>query len=188
MSLPRRRFLKLGIVSGALFAGGGIGLAWFRAGYALQPGERPIALTTKEFVVVRAVVRALFPADGDLPSGESLGLVQRVDEEVWAADPDVARDLAWGLQLLEHAPRFYGMRGRLTGMSSEDARAYLEKVLLGPRESLRQVAIAIRQLVTLLYYANAATWRAIGYDGPLVSQAVPPDTHVKYLSIVAGTS
>lgn len=188
MTLPRRRFLGLGIVSGALFATGGLGLAWFRAGYALESHERPVALTSKEFVIVRAIVRALCPADGELPSGDSLGLAQRVDEEVWAADPDVARDLAWGLQLLEHAPRFYGMRGRLTAMTPDDARLYLEKVLLGPRESLRQVAIAIRQLVTLLYYANAATWKAIGYDGPLISQAVPPDSHKKYLTLIGSGS
>lgn len=186
MSLPRRRFLKLGVISGALFATGGVGLAWFRVGYHLEPGESPIALTTKELCVVRAIVRALFPADGDLPSGESLGLVMRVDEEVWAADREVATDLAWGLQLLEHAPRMYGMSGRLTGMSAADADAYLRKVLLGSNETLRQVAIAIRQLVTLLYYANAATWKAIGYDGPFISQAVPPDTHVQYATLTRG--
>lgn len=185
MSLPRRRFLKLGIFSGALFATGGIGLAWFRAGYHLEPGERPVVLTTKEFVIVRAIVRALFPADGDLPSGESLRLPQRVDEEFWAADPAVARDLCWGLQLLEHAPRLYGMRGRLSTMSPHDARVYLELVLLGPREPLRQVVIALRQLVTLFYYANAETWKAIGYDGPFISQAVPPETHKKYLEVIA---
>lgn len=185
MSLPRRRFLRLGIVSGALFATGGVGLAWFRAGYRLEPSEKPVALTVKEFVVVRAIVRALFPADSDLPSGESLRLPQRVDEELWAAEPAVARDLTWGLQLLEHAPRLYGMRGRLSTMSPADARIYLGLVLLGPREPLRQVVIAFRQLITLFYYANAATWKPIGYDGPFISEPSPPETHKRYLEVIA---
>ncbi|MBI2390630.1 MAG: hypothetical protein HYV09_13655 [Deltaproteobacteria bacterium] len=187
-ALPRRRFLKLGLASGALFAAGGVGLGWMSLGYGrfLDWRDRPIALSTKEFAIVKAIVRAFFPADVDLPSGESLRIAQRVDEEIWAADPAVARDVTWGLQLLEHAPRLFGMRGRLTGMPEERAAEYLQHVLLGPNEPLRQIVLAIRQLTTLLYYANPSTWLPIGYDGPFVEQAVPPKTHEKYLALVAG--
>jgi hypothetical protein len=185
--LARRKFLKLGIVAGAVVATSGTALAWFHAGYGkyLDVKDKPVALTKKEFAIVKALVRTMFPADGELPSGESIRLVQRIDEEVWAAAPEVQRDFAWGLQLLEHAPRLYGMRGRLTEMSVTDAAIYFERVLLGPREPLRQIAIAVRQLMTILYYANPATWRAIGYDGPLVPEARPPETHKRYLEIIS---
>jgi hypothetical protein len=181
-SLPRRRFLRLGVVSGALFAAGGAGLAWWSLGYRamLGPEDRPIATTAKEFAIVKALVRALLPADGDLPSGESLALAQRVDEELWAADPGAREEIAWGLQLLEHLPRAYGLRGRLTELSPEEARDYLQRVLIGPHEALRQVAIALRQLLHLLYYASPSTWPAIGYGGPFVAEAVPPETRVRY--------
>jgi hypothetical protein len=184
-ALPRRGFLKLGIASGAVFATAAAGLAWWSVGYAqlLGPEERPIALTTKELAIVKALVNALLPADGDLPSGVSLGIPQRVDEELWAADPAVRSELAWGLQLLEHAPRLYGSRGRLTELSPDGARDYLARVLDGRRESLRQVVLAMRQLLHLLYYANRATWVAIGYGGPFVEKAVPPDTHTHYRSV-----
>jgi hypothetical protein len=185
--LGRRRFLKLGVVATAFVATSGTALAWFHAGYGkhLDARDRPIALTTKELAIVKALVRALLPADGELPSGESLRLAQRIDEEVWAASVEVRRELSWGLQLLEHAPRFYDMRGRLTEMSEADAAQYFERVLLGPRESLRQVAIAMRQLLHIFYYANPAAWRAIGYDGPLVPEAVVPDTHKRYLELLS---
>jgi len=185
--VSRRRFLKLGVVSTALVATSGTALAWFHVGYGkhLDASDKPIALTTKEFAIVKALVRALFPADGDLPSGESLRLAQRVDEEVWAAAPEMKSELSWGLQLLEHAPRLYGMRGRLTNMSATEAGNYFERVLLGPRESLRQVAIAARQLLHIFYYANPATWKAIGYDGPLVPEAKPPETHKRYLELIS---
>lgn len=184
-ALPRRRFLRLGVVSGALFAATGAGLAWWSVGYRglLTPEDRPIALTAKEFAVVKALVRALLPEDGDLPSGESLGLAQRVDEELWAADPGAREEIAWGLQLLEHLPRLYGLRGRLTELTPEGARDYLARVLGGPREALRQVVFALRQLLHLLYYANHATWVAIGYGGPFVAEPAPPETHARYRSL-----
>lgn len=185
--LARRRFLKLGVVGTALVATSGTALAWFHVGYGkhLDARDKPVALTKKEFAIIKALVRALFPADGELPSGESLRLAQRVDEEVWAASEEVQRELGWGLQLLEHAPRLYGMNGRLTDMSALDAATYFEKVLLGPREALRQVAIATRQLMHIFYYANPATWKAIGYDGPLVPEAKPPETHKRYLEMIS---
>jgi hypothetical protein len=184
--LPRRGFLKLGLAGGALFAAAGSGLAWFRHGYGalLAPEDRPIALTTKEFAIAKSIVRALLPEDGDLPSGESLGVAQRFDEELWAADPDVRSDLQWGLQLLEHAPRLHGLRGRLTEMSPDGAADYLARVLAGRHEALRQVVIATRQALHLFYYANRATWAAIGYGGPFVEKAVPPETHRHYRSLM----
>lgn len=184
-ALPRRGFLKLGVASGAVFAAAGAGLAWWSVGYAelLGPEERPISLTAKELAIVKALVNALLPADGDLPSGVSLGIPQRVDEELWAADPAARSEIAWGLQLLEHLPRLYGLRGRLTELSPDGARDYLARVLAGPRESLRQVVLAMRQLLHLLYYAHRATWVAIGYGGPFVEKAVAPDTHAHYRSL-----
>jgi hypothetical protein len=184
--LKRRRFLKLGLGGIALLAIGGGAFKWLGSGYGafVTGDERPIALTTKEFAVVKCVVRALTPADGPLPSGESLGIAQRIDEELWAASSDTRSDLKAGLQVLEHATIINGYSARFTSLDAQKQREYLTKLLDGSNDTLRQVAGGLRQIVHIFYYARPETWKAIGYDGPLVPTAVPPDSHLAYAKLL----
>lgn len=184
--LKRRRFLKLGIGAAVVLAAGGGALRWLSSGYGafVTGAERPIALSTKEFAIVKCAVRALLPADGPLPSGESLGLAQRIDEELWAASSDLRSDLKAGLQVLEHATIMNGYSARFTSLAPDQQREYLAKLLDGRNDTLRQVAGGLRQIVHIFYYARPETWKAIGYDGPLVPEAVPPDSHVAYAKLL----
>lgn len=184
--LKRRRFLKLTLGAAALLAVGGGAFKWLGSGYAslLSGDDHPVALTTKEFAIVKSVVRALLPADGALPSGESLAIAQRIDEELWAASADTRSDLKAGLQVLEHATIMNGFSARFTSLEPERQRAYLTKLLNGSNDTLRQVAGGLRQIVHIFYYARPETWKPIGYDGPLVAKAVPPDSHVAYAKLL----
>ncbi|HEX7601146.1 MAG TPA: gluconate 2-dehydrogenase subunit 3 family protein [Polyangiaceae bacterium] len=184
--LKRRRFLKLGLGGAILLAIGGGAFKWLGSGYGtlVTGDERPVALTTKEFAVVKSVVRALLPADGALPSGESLGIAQRIDEELWAASADTRSDLKAGLQVLEHATIMNGYASRFTALEPAKQREYLTKLLNGSNDTLRQVAGGLRQIVHIFYYARPETWKAIGYDGPLVPKAVPPDSHLAYAKLL----
>ena len=184
--LKRRRFLKLGVGAALLLAVGGGAFKWLGSGYGsfVTGDEHPIALTTKEFAVVKSVVRALLPAEGGLPSGESLGIAQRIDEELWAASADTRSDLKAGLQVLEHATIMNGYASRFTALEPEKQREYLSKLLNGSNDTLGQIAGGLRQIVHIFYYARPETWKAIGYDGPLVPKAVPPDSHVAYAKLL----
>ncbi|MBW1877164.1 MAG: hypothetical protein JRJ84_02255 [Deltaproteobacteria bacterium] len=179
MELNRRRVLQIGLLGGVALAAAGT-LSWVRFGYHLQPGERPVALSPKEWCVVRAMVEALLPADGDLPAGIDLGIVQRIDEEVWSAPPGVTKDLKAALQLMEHAPPALGFAGRFSSLSPEARRACFDRMLRSRWGLLVQTAVAYKQMAHLFYYGHPATWGATGYDGPWIGQEKPPPSALAY--------
>jgi hypothetical protein len=184
MNPTRRRLLAFGVAgTAALTCGGGLG--WLTLGYDLDAGDVPIALSTKELAVVRAIVDALLPADGDLPSGLSLGVHQRIDEEVWAADDALRADLAASLHLLEHGPVLLGFPGRLTGLSAEQRLDVLERALRSGPTPVVQAVLGLKQMCHLFYFTHPATWDAIGYDGPWISPAKPPPSAVAYQRLLA---
>jgi len=121
--MATRRQVLARIFGGGAFLAAAGGLAWFRLGYDLLPGEIPVALDTKELVVVRSLVQALLPGGDGLPSGVEIGIPQRIDEEVWAAPEAVAKDLKAGLLLLEHGPLALGFLGRFSSLSVDKRQA-----------------------------------------------------------------
>jgi hypothetical protein len=179
VELNRRRLLQIGLLGGVALAAAGT-LSWVRFGYALQPGDRPVALSTKEWCVVRAMVEALLPADGDLPPGVDLGVVQRIDEEVWSAPPGVDKDLKAALQLMEHAPPLLGFAGRFSSLSPEARRACFDRMLRSRWNLLVQTAVAYKQMAHLFYYAHPATWPVMGYEGPWIGEEKPPPSAIAY--------
>lgn len=183
----RRAWLKLGLAGGAVLAVGGGVAAWLSWGYDRRLGarDRPVSLSVKEFAVVRAVVDALAPGSGDLPAGNEIGVAQRVDEELWAASEKQRTQLKQGLQLLEHLPLAYGRASRFTALDSDDAAQLLVELVASDRDAVRQLALALKQLVHLKYYGDDRTWAAMGYDGPLGIAPKPPVSHVAYARLVA---
>ena len=170
-----------------LLAGGGLlGWRFFGRDYSslLVPADTPIALSTKEFAIVKAFTGALLPAEDGFPAGISLGVPQRIDEEVWAASKELQSDLKAGLQLLEHATAWNGYSSRFTRLRPPEQRAYVEKLLAGKNSTLCLVALAFKEMAHLFYYGNEAVWRRIGYDGPLVKTAVPPETSIAYQDLL----
>jgi len=184
--MGRRAVLRLSLAGATLLAAGGGLAAWLSAGYAslLEPGDVPVALSIKEFAVVRALVDALFPEEECFPSGLSLGVAQRVDEELWAAS-DFTRDaLKDGIQLMEHLPPLYGKAHRFTALDRE-ARAEVFDAMLRSRSStVRQIAVALKQMTHLFYYGHERVWPNIHYDGPFIEQEKPPASSIVYAGIV----
>lgn len=178
MSVTRRRLLSFGLGGAAMLAAGGV-WSWFRGGYSVPPGDVPVALTVKELAIVRAIVEALHPADGDLPSGLSIGVHLRIDEEVWSANDHARADLKAAIGVLEHVPLLFGWGGRLTHLPPADRVAFLVEVMATGPGPIGRAATAIKQLCSLFYYSHPATWAAIGYDGPWVPES-PPDSSVRY--------
>lgn len=179
LRVTRRRVLTAGLGGGALLLVGG-GLRWFAGGYALRPGEAAIGLSVKELCVVRAIVDALFPADGALPSGAALGVHQRIDEEVWSQPDDVRADLRDAIQVLEHCPPVFGFFGRLSALPRARREAVLRRVLASDIDVLVQAATALKQMAHLFYYGRSETWGAIGYDGPWQPVPQPPASTLAY--------
>jgi hypothetical protein len=176
--VTRRRLLTFGLGGAVLLACGG-GLGWVTAGYRVDPGDVPIGLSIKELAVVRAIVEALLPADGDLPGGLALGVHQRIDEEVWAAPDPVRSDLKSAIVLIEHLPPLLGFPGRFSRLAPDEREACLRAMLLAGPTPVVQAAVALKQMCSLFYYSRAETWGALGYDGPWVPEK-PPESAVRY--------
>jgi hypothetical protein len=187
----RRKFLKLGLGGSLLLAAGGgiFSWRWLTRGYAqlLAPGDKPLGLSVKEFVIARAFVNALLPAEDGFPSGDSLGLPQRLDEEIWVAPAELGADLKAGLQLLEHATLWNGFSARFTALPAPAQRAYIGKLLSGSNNTLCIVALAFKEMVYLFYYGHPDVWKYIGYEGPLIAKAVPPESAIAYRALLRKT-
>ncbi len=186
VGLKRRRLLQLGLGGALALAAGGGALRFFAGGYAAQlaPSEVPVALSAKELAVVKAFVEALLPAEDGFPSGVALGVHQRIDEEAWAASEGTRGDLKNGLQLFEHATISHGFGSRFTALGAAARLAYVDKLLRADPGALQQIAAALKELAYLFYYVCPETWGHIGYDGPLVGAAKPPDSHVAYQDLL----
>jgi hypothetical protein len=184
--LGRRAVLRLGVGGALLLALGGGLAGWISAGYAalLDPGDVPVALSVKELAVIRAVVDAFFPAEDGFPSGVELGVHQRVDEELWSAPALTRSGFKSGLALLEHLPPIYGHAHRFTALPREARLAVFEAMLRSERETIRQIAVALKQATHLFYYGHEKVWPLIHYDGVFVSVPRPPASSLAYAAIL----
>jgi hypothetical protein len=183
--LGRRRLIQVGIAGTALLTVGGGALSWITRGYALRAGEVAIGLSVKQMCVARAVVEALTPGGDGLPSGLELEVHQRVDEQVWAADPGMADDLRAALELIEHVPPLLGGFGRFTALDLASRQAVFDRLLRSRRDLFVQIAMAFKQLVQLCYYADERVWPAIGYDGPWIPEPKPAASALLYAKLLA---
>jgi hypothetical protein len=183
VGLIRRRTLLFGLGGAALLAGGGVALR-LGTGYTLPEGAVPIALTDKEFAIVWAIVEALLPADGDLPSGVDLGVPQRIDEELWSMNAETRSDLQSALSALEYWPVMARYGSRLSKLPpARRAEVLSEMAVRGPRP-IALAASSLKQMCHLFFYAHERTWAAIGYDGPIVRTAQPPPSAVAYRALL----
>lgn len=171
-------------------AASGAALRWFRSGYGslLAPNEKPLAFDVKEFAIAKAAVEAMLPAADGLPSGIELGIPQQIDEQLFMAPVALKADFKNGLQLLEHATLVNGHRSRFTALPLPDRSAYLDALMSGPNEALRQVAFGLKEMVHLRYYSDPKVWKAIGYDGPLVANVSPPASRLAYQQQLKGSA
>lgn len=122
-------------------------------------------LTTPEFSTLAAFVDALLPADDHSPVASALGVPRAV---MAAAEKDarVKRIVKFGCHWLDEAAKKAGAanfsalregpREIIVGATSEPAASPLPKAFF----------IIVRDLSMRAYYAHAAAWRGMGYDGP----------------------
>lgn len=132
-------------------------------------------------------MEALLPAEGQFPAGVDIGLVGRIDEELWASAPETRAELKKALHVLEHVPPLLGHPHRFTRLAPAERLDVLTAMLTGERDLLAQVATAWRQLAHALYYGQPEVWAALSYDGPWVGTAKPPASALAYRAALEAT-
>ena len=181
--LSRRRLFTLGLAgSAALAMAGAFGRLFM--GDGLRPGERALALTPHALHVAAAVVDALLPEEEGFPGGLALGVHQRLDEEAWASPPLVRDDFNTALMMIEHLPIALGFGSRFTRLPADRRAAAFDALLHHKARLVVAAASGIRQMVYVFYYADPAAWAGMGYEGPFVPEAVPPESSLRYKSLL----
>lgn len=166
--MRRRGLLALGLVSAVVLAVGGGALA------LLAPGLQDGRLSPRGRELMAAIGRAML--DGSLPAGEPAvaaelqGLLARIDRLVASLPPHAQAELSQLLALLGSA----GGRRALAGLGEDWHAAPLarrQEALQAMRVSgvaLRQQSYqALHEIVGSAYFSEPATWRSLGYPGPL---------------------
>lgn len=165
--MRRRGLLTLGLVSATVLAVGGGALA------LLAPGLEDGKLSRRGRQVMAAIGQAML--DGSLPAGEQAaaeleGLLARVDRLVGALPPHAQSELSQLLALLGSS----GGRRGLAGLHEDWHAAPMARrqnalqAMRVSRLALRQQAYqALHEIVGSAYFSEPATWRVLGYPGPL---------------------
>src|SRR5688572_2559392 len=94
--MDRRRFLKRGVIGGALLVAAGTLPFAFRTTALGRRPKRPLRLlTVEEHAVLTAIVARIVPGDGagpKWPSAETLDCAGKIDALMATVHPDVGND------------------------------------------------------------------------------------------------
>lgn len=175
MHLPRRGFLKKGLLGGALLAiGGGVGVA-LRSTRTGAPPRAPLRLLSRdEHAVLAAVFARVVPGDGAgarWPSADALDCAGKADALLARAHPEVGAEFRRLLRLFESGLGGLLLQGtptpftRLTA-AQQDAR--LQAWRRSRLALLRSGYQALVRLAHATYFSSPEVYALVGYPGPPV--------------------
>ncbi|MBI2396077.1 MAG: hypothetical protein HYV09_41320 [Deltaproteobacteria bacterium] len=162
--MSRRRALKVALgVAGFAVAGSTGGLVALR-GRAPDVSNLRI-LSDHEHRTLTALAVALFPAGGAFPSGaDGLDLARTFDGFLEGEPEDRQKDLQRALLLLEYGPVIFERRLRtFSNLPVDERLAHFERWLTSDRLLRRQVAVAFKKFLCIVFYDRPEVWADIGY-------------------------
>ena len=165
--LSRRHFLRAAAVLAA--APGAAGLATLAAaatGAGSPAGVR--FMNADEVAIFQRVGEVTLPVEGStLQPWTREGLLQTLDAALLATmEPHILQGLKGGLQYFNEGPQsVFG--ARFVDLTDAQAIAFCDRWSDSSEPAQRALTMGLKKLVQLSYWANPATWPAIGYDGPM---------------------
>jgi hypothetical protein len=166
--LSRRKFLASGLGGASVLLMGGGGL------WALR-GSAPVVsglgmLTAHEYRTLRALADAHLPPGGGFPlAAEDVDLARAFDSFLADEPEENVRDLKRALLLVEYGPVVFDRRPvTFSNLPLADRIEHWQSWAFSQRLIRRQVAIAFRKFLALVFYDRPEAWRAVGYPGPAV--------------------
>ena len=159
----RRTFLKVGLIGGALLAGGG--LFALLAGRDAQRDRRDVL-----GAVMPVLLEGALPADPVQRASALAAGARAVDDAIGGLSPAAQEELGQLFALLAMAPT----RVLLTGVTSawpqasaQEVHGFLERWRFHSSDLLKSGYQALHDIVLGPWYAQESQWQAIGYAGPL---------------------
>lgn len=165
--LSRRRWLKWTLGAGGLLFMGGGGLFAARGRAPHVAGLR--ILSDQEHRTVAALARAILPRGGAFSLGARDVDLARAFDRFLADEPSWnQRDLRNAIFLLEMGPIvFDGRRVTFSHLSEAERLAHFEGWMRSGVLLRRQVAVAFKKFLHVVFYDTPEVWPSIGYDGPM---------------------
>jgi len=162
--LSRRRALKiaLGLMGGAV-AGTGGGLLALRG---LAPDPKGLrCLSAHEYRTLTALAVSLFPEGGAFAAGAASADLARTFDGFLEGEPaDRRADLSRALLLLEYGPVVFERRlHTFSHLSADERLAHFERWTTSDSLLRRQVALAFRKFLSIVFYDRPELWPDIGY-------------------------
>lgn len=167
--MQRRTLLKLGLVSGVVFTLAGGAAMLLQSG--LEQGRLTASARALFASLGRAMLQNTLPADAQAHATAVQGLVNRVDALAQSLPSHVQAELSQLVGLLCTAAGRRAVAGLQPGWD-DATEAEVQAALDGMRFSglaLRQQAYhALHEIVGGAYFSDEATWKAVGYPGPIL--------------------
>lgn len=165
--MQRRTLLKVGIATGTLLALAGGTLALLqpaRTGGRLAPAAQAML-----GALASAVLGELLSAEPAQRASALQGLVQRLEATITGMPPAMQAEVDELLTIAASTPGRYALLGVASAWDTASIDE-LTQALQSLRTSglaLRQQAFhALRDIINAAWFAEPATWAAIGYGGP----------------------
>lgn len=163
--LTRRRVLGLGIAGASvLLMGGSVG--------SLLAGAPAVAnlrvLNAREYRTLDALATTLLPSGGPFELGAERFDLGRAFDGYLAGEPAANVDkLRRALLLFELGPLLFERRWTsFSRLSSAERLQHYEAWAASDTLLRRQVAVAFRKFMALVFYDSPEVWPHIGYPGP----------------------
>ncbi len=166
-ALSRRRFFRVTLGVGVSVGAATGGLLAMRGGAPDVAGLR--VLSAHAYRTLEALATALFPPGGPIPQGAAGMDLARAFDGFLADEPaHHRRDLSRALFWLEYGPVLYERRAKTFSRLRDDERlAHFDSWATSQSLLRRQVALAFRKFLSVVFYDRPEIWPHLGYDGPL---------------------
>ncbi|MDT9000292.1 hypothetical protein RQP53_13545 [Paucibacter sp. APW11] len=165
--IQRRRLLKLGLGATVLLGVAGAGVALLKPG--LVEGRLSAPASSLMRAVAAAVFEGLLPADAAAREARLDAHMKRLNDTLAGLPPALRAELSQVLALLCSS----GGRLALTGLASDwasatpaEVQATLKTMSLSTLDVRQQIYHALRDLNTLVFFTDPASWALVGYPGP----------------------
>lgn len=160
--LQRRDFLR--------FAGAACAAGWAGGAHAALPANVKFMNEAEAGVFTRLAQVTLPVAGSPLTPWTADGLLQTLDAALLATmEPHILAGLKGGVAYFDEGPMARYQK-RFTALSDAEAVQFCDAWGDSDQPPQRGLAMGLKKLVQLSYWANPATWAPLGYDGPLTQR------------------
>ncbi len=168
--VSRRRLLKISLGGGSLLLMGGAG-----SFYALRTlrGSAPYVsglriLTPHEYRTLTALAETHLPRGGPFNVGAGDFDLARIFDNYLADEPqENIRDIKRALLLVEYGPLYIDHRlATFSNLSPDERLRHWRSWMASDKLLRRQIALAFRKFLSMVFYDQEKVWPHIGYNGP----------------------